>query len=382
MNTLSKKRALCNLLLLSALLSPVMSMAQEQGGQQSGQGGQGQSGDITNTEMVTALINYLAKESIQRYGYEEQKLFQVAPGSLWASKAGGEAGAMNFEKLALDIMNRSMINSLAPLSSQKQITVGEVTVDSETAPASGALELYRSMSGFFTEGDTTNLKSINAGALLQATNLTDAGYTPEESQNLVNMLVNPFPAQNPDITAKLRSGTKLDGSQMEELGGMLAQYAAFGVSANAWADIVARRTPAATSSDTTGTDTTTGTIDNKTAMQIMKDTSEKRFTSKEWYAAIGTASETALLREIAQMMAYNQWVQYQQFRMAEQQVSLLASLNAIMAKMNRSIDKMNTEMSKAQAEATLQGDRASRELQEQKDAADQQAKDAQESSGQ
>ncbi|HRE32437.1 MAG TPA: hypothetical protein PLD88_10725, partial [Candidatus Berkiella sp.] len=321
--------------------------------------------------------NYWAKESIQRYGYEEQRLFQVAPGSLWASKAGAEAGVLNFEKLALDITNRSMINSLGLLSGQKQITVGGVTVDFESTPAYGALELYRSMSGFFSGGDTANLKNINAGALLQATNLTDAGFSKDDSQGLVNMLVNPFPTNNPDITAKLKSGSKLDGSQMEQLGEMLAQYAVIGVSANAWADIVARRTP---SDGSAGGGSST---DSKTVMQIMKETSESRFTSKDWYAAIGTASEAALLREIAHMMAYNQWVQYQQFRMAEQQVSLLASLNAIMAKMNKGVDQMNAELVKAQAEAKLQADKANKELQDQKEAAEQAAKDAQnQSSGQ
>ncbi len=394
MNTFSKKRALCNLLLLSTLLSPGLLMSQETTGGTTAPTGDVSGGtapaaggseiellqqilakhDLSNKEVVSALINYMAATSIQNYGLEEQKLFQVAPGSLWASLAGSQAGTLNFEKLALNITNLSMINSLGILSDQEKIKVGDAEVDFKKNPPYGALALYRSMSDFFSGGDTTKLKSINAGALLQSTSIVSAGLTQEESQNLVNLLTNPFPVHDSEITTKLKSGTDIDGAEMEQLGQLLAQYAVIGVSANAWADIVARRSPP--------TDSSGDPIpDSKTVMEIMEKTSKDRFTSKEWYAAIGTASEAALLREIAHMMAYNQWVQYQQFRMSEQQVSLLASLNAIMAKMNAGIDMMNGELTKAKAEAELQSKNAQKQLDEQKAAAEQQAKDLQKQSG-
>lgn len=413
MNIFSKKQAICNLLLIATLLSPGLLLAQPDssggggtttgggsgggtttGGDTTGGGaaaGGSDSGggdpatettlqqillkhDISSKEMVTALINYMAASSIQNYGLEEQKLFQVAPGSLWASQAGSEAGVLNFEKLALNITNLSMINSLGILSDQTQITVGDATVDFTTTPAYGALELYRSMSGFFVGGDTTQLKSINAGALLQAKTIVEAGFTPADAQKLVNLLTNPFPVHDNEITTKLKSGTAIDGAEMEQLGQLLAQYAVIGVSANAWADIVARRSPP---TDTSGAPV----ADGKTVMEIMEKTSKDRFTSKEWYAAIGTASEAALLRELVHMTAYNQWVQYQQFRMSEQQVSLLASLNAIMAKVNSGIDMMNGELTKAKAEAELQAKNAQRQVEEQKAAAEQQARDLQSGGG-
>lgn len=56
------------------------------------------------------------------------------------------------------------------------------------------------------------------------------------------------------------------------------------------------------------------------------------------------------MREIAHMMAYNQWVAHEQFRVSEQQLALLASMNAVMAKVNMSIDSLNRQMQFYQAQ--------------------------------
>jgi|GEM_PF-2577845 len=406
MNKLSKKQTLCNLLLLSALLAPGLAQADEsttaavqtmdgrvtsgigdvKGAVDNVKGSVDASKDvlqkildkhdISSKEMVNALINYWAKESINAYAYDQEKLFQVAPGSLWATKAGSQAGILKTAEVALTVAMRSLINSIGSLSDGKEpITILGITIDLKENPPLGYIQLYAALKPFFETGNTESLKNINIGAMLQSTVLDDTNdavdgttkYRP--SQTLVNILTNPFPVRDAQLAAKMKSGN-LTGDDMEAFGQVVSQYALVGVSANAWADIIARRTPPTGSSP----DGSPG----KSVMQIMEQTAKDRFTSKDWYAAIGTASEAALLREIAHMMAYNQWVQYQQFRMSEQQVSLLASMNGVMAKVNASMDSMTAQMEKAQAEAKVEAAKAKAEAEAAKKEAEAEAERAKE----
>jgi len=401
MNKMSKTRALSNLLLLSALLSTGAVMADEGSGAivaainemnasvsakvvdvkgaVDGVSGQVSSGnnilnqilakhDISNKEMVNALINYEAKSAVNKYAMEKELLFQVAPGSLWASNAGAAAAVVDKE-IAINasiVATKSLVNSLAMVMQQDQpeITIFGIPINLKEDPPIGYMTMYSALEDFFKNGNPDGLRNINIGGLLQSVSISEAvdpktKATP--SQTMVNLLTNPFPTYNADLAQRLKTGA-LEPSDKEELGRIIGQYALMGVSANAWADIVARRMPPEGG--------------GKSVMQIMQQTAKDRFTSKDWYAAIGTASETALLREMTHMMAYNQWVQYQTFRMQEQQVSLLASINGVMAKLNVSIDQMTQEMEKARQEAKEQAAKAEAKAEEAKKEAEAKAEEA------
>ncbi|MGE3318832.1 MAG: hypothetical protein AB7I18_06010 [Candidatus Berkiella sp.] len=327
--------------------------------------------DITNKEMVNALINYEAKSAVNKYAMQKELLFQVAPGSLWAANAGAQAGVMDniVTTVALTVATKSLVNSLAMLMQQDQpeITIFGIPINLKEDPPIGYMTMYSALEDFFKTGNPEGLKNINVGGLLQSTVINesvDPKTKQVPSQTIVNLLTNPFPTYNADLAQRLKTGA-LEPRDKEDLGRIIGQYALMGVSANAWADIIARRTPPSSG-------------DGKSVMQIMQQTAKDRFTSKDWYAAIGTASETALLREMTHMMAYNQWVQYQQFRMQEQQVSLLASINGVMAKLNVSIDQMTQEMEKARQEAKEQAAKAEAKAEEAKKEAERKAKEAQE----
>ncbi len=404
MNKLSKKQALSNLLLLGTLLAaPGVALADEMTAQAVREADSHITGavndtrgsvegvksevskandvlnkildkhDISSKEMVTALINYAAKASINKYALDEQKFFQVAPGSLFAARAADKASKIDTTRDATQIAVLSLINSLGMLSTAETITVLGITISVKEKPAMGALQFYDAMRKFFESGDSNALKNVNAAALMQSTVLTgdDINDSTKDrpSQTLVNVLTNPFPVRDNDLRNKLKNGVNLSGAEMERLGMIIAQYALVGVSSNAWADIVARRTPPVDSSGK-------AVPDGLTMMQLMEQGSKDRFTNKDWYASIGASSETALLREIAHMMAYNQWVQYQQFRLIEQQVSLLASINGVMAKINTSIDTMTIEMRKAQEEAKIQAKKAEEQAAQAKIDAQEQADEA------
>lgn len=403
MNKMSKTRAFSNLLLLSVMLSTNVAMADDVssgaiveainnmntnvGGKvdtvkQSvdSVGSQVNSGngilqkildknDISNKEMVNALINYDAKSAVNRYAMEKELLFQVAPGSLWAATAGSQAGELDriVTFKALDVASRSLVNSLAMLMpEQTSITIFGIPINVKDNPPVGYMSIYGALEDFFKTGNPDGLANINVGGLLQMT-VIDEKVDPKTkqlpSQTIVNLLTNPFPVQDPALVQKLKQGA-LTPDDKENLGRVIGQYALMGVSANAWGDIVARRIQPSPG--------------EKSVMQIMQQTSKDRFTSKDWYAAIGAASETALLREMAHMMAYNQWVQYQQFRMQEQQVSLLASINGVMAKLNVAIDEMTKEMAKARDEAREQAAKAEAKAEEAKKEAEAEAAKAKE----
>lgn len=290
-------------------------------------------------DLAAALINYEAAALMQNYMLNQQLLFMGAPATIWAIQAGAVVGASDTTTTAMNISDQSLLYSLGGLTKADQVTLHGNKYPVNTTQVTGPIAIYNQMQKFFQSGDATGLATISISSIMQSDNLNTASpaITQTQAQTLVNTLVDPFPAIDPVIKVKIQNGQTLTGQDMETLGGKIASYAIVGVSAMALSDIVARRIP------------TQG--QQKSVMQIMDEMSQKRMNKTDWYNDIGAASEAALLREIAHMMAYNQWVAYQQFRVSEQQVALLASLNAVMAKTNVMIDQLNRQLMAAQAQA-------------------------------
>lgn len=294
--------------------------------------------DISRKDLASALINYEAASRMQDYMRDQQLMFMGAPATIWAIQAGAVIGASNTSNVALGVTNKSLVNSLGSLTKADKITLNGVQYPVPTQTSS-PLTFYNSLQKYFTSGDSSNFSSISLANLLQTNNIAQSGssITPDQAQALVNNLVDPFPALDPKLLVKIKSGKELSGQDMEDLGSKMASYSVVGASAMVLADMIARRTPAS------GQD--------KSIMQVMDEMSQERVKKTDWYNEIGAASEAALLREIAHMMAYNQWVAYQQFRVSEQQLALMASMNAVMAKTNAMIDKLNQSIAAAQSQA-------------------------------
>lgn len=421
MNIFSNKRALSNLLLLSAFLAPGLAMAddgataaavREMDSHVSGkldtlnsttdgvrstvsQSNEylkniSEKSDISNKDMVTALMNYWAQASLKEFGLAQEKYFQVAPSTEWAAKAGIAAGNLSYAQTsALNSANLTMARGLGFLSKSDKFTINGVEVNKEDLVPMRAMSLYKSMLTFWQTGAIETLGVVNAAGIMQRNVIPNDADSKKVTQNFVNIITNPFPNVDPDLNKRIQEGN-LNGEDMEKIGTMVAQYSLIGVSANAWTDIISRREQPvlklqidpATGECVQGPGGACLTVPivgaAKSTMQLMDEAANKRFTNPDWYASLSDASETALLREIAHMLAYNQWVQYQQFRLAEQQVSLLASLNGVMAKLNTSMDAMTAEMSKAQTEAKIQAKKAEEQAAEAKAEADAQAKKAEE----
>lgn len=294
--------------------------------------------DFSNKDLARALINYQAALQVNEYLYNQQLLWMAAPGSVYAVQAGSAAGQFNVPTLALPISNSSFLSSIGSYSGASNFT-GPLA-PSGNAQNSKPLsqgDLYTQLQPFFASGDTSGLVVVNPGLFLETDNLAkfnnNQGISSAQSQQMINIVTNPFP------TAPVLSGSLSNpsGADQDTLVNGLVGNAILTVSSSALSDIVARRTPQSSSTPS--------------VIEMMNKYSQQRFTNPDWYSQIATASEPALLRELAHMQAYNTWVQFQQFRLLEQQTALMATMNTVMARLNIGLNQLNAQMAQATAQA-------------------------------
>ncbi len=310
--------------------------------------------DMKNSEMVQALLNYMAAASVNQTLYNQELLFMAAPGSVWAVTAGSIVGKTKVGQAALALSNQNFLASVTPYSYSTNITgpLAAPPPPPGSTPSPGLLLTKSAVydtyfAPFVTQGDSNGLTVVNLAQFMQSDNLNTMKITPDQSKQMINLVVNPFPVISQDLTGKITAAkadpSVIDLGAKESIVDGIVENAIVSVSMSALSDIVARRTPG---SDPSGGQATVS------VMESMDQYSAQRFTNPSWYTQISTASDTALLRELAHMQAYNSWMQFQQFRVQEQQMALLATMNAVLAKMNAGLDRLNVQM--AAAEATAQ----------------------------
>lgn len=346
------KQTLKSLLLISALLGGAVFASDDNSSNSSDSSSSSESGgDLTLLEHASALINYSAAQAMKKFQYDEKLRLQPAPGTNWSLSAGAVAGA-NLAGLSLDISNKSLIYSLSGMTSAENITINQTSYPVAQTQATGPLQLYQQMESFFKDGDATNLASFNAAPILQSDNLTTSQITPEQAQNFINMLTNPFPSADEDSTvqAKLKGQQELTGQEMEDLANQLAQYVIISVSTNALSDIIARRTPIA------------GNEQQQSVMEIMTQFNKQRFANPDWYNMLGTASDAAIAREIAHMQAYQIWLNTITFKNAETQTALLAALVSVMGDMSKTMIETRNQLAAAQAQGKAQSSQLQQQL--------------------
>lgn len=300
---------LCSML----LLVPNISMAEEDK-------------DITREQLAWALINYDAEARIKEYNQNRALLFMQAPGTTWALQAAQVAGQGALRETAINYANRGYLSSLQLLTRAKGITLGNEEISFKSLPTTSAGTFFDQMSAFFLKGDASAFNQINPANILQRDNVKDSNLTNEQLIQMIALIADPLPTIDPTVEAKLQSG-RLNGDAKESLARYLAQSIAAGVSANAIGDMIARRTQ-------------TGNQPQST-MDMMSEYSKERFINPDWYTSLAASSEPAVLREIAQMMAFSIWLQNQQFRVAEQQMTLMATFNANMSRLTNTIEALN-----------------------------------------
>lgn len=300
--------------------------------------------DISRKDLANALINYEANARINEYLLNQELLFMSAPGTAEAAQAGQAVGGASVSKIATQFINNTIGTTFAPLSATGKVNIGGSDIAAKDP--FGPLQTYEMMADLFAKGSTAQLGAINSAALIQSTNVGSVGS--DNLQKLLMMLTTPYSEIAPPLQAKLKLGgvKDLTGEDKEELGYYLAQYALMGAGTNAWSDMVARRMPAPPAGDKPP----------KSVMEVMDEHSKARFTNPDWYRAVAASSEPALLREIAHMLSYSSWMSYQHYRLAEQQVSLLAAMNSMLWKANKNLDDMNRELAKARADAAQQAE--------------------------
>lgn len=320
--------------------------------------------DITQSQAVAAIINWLAAESINKYQREQQLLFMPAPGTDWALGAGaavGKAAGLDPTEAVSPVLNSALNFSNVGLSftyvlltPAPQIVLNDVTYARDP---NRLTTLYMQLKPFFYEGKTDGLTPYNPSQFLMSDNLVknkmaDNSTLADHGQQFIGIMTDPLPRISPQLSAELKekamAGEELKGSAQEAFVRYMVETAVLGVSSSAWGDIIARRTPAEGQT--------------QSLMEIMDSHSQQRFTNPEWYSTIGSASSEAVLREIAQIQAFSVWMQFQQLRIAEQQMALMASLNTVMSKMNREISLLTAQIQMSTSQAQVQGQQLQQQL--------------------
>ena len=128
-----------------------------------------------------------------------------------------------------------------------------------------------------------------------------------------------------------------DKSSPEDIANAAVEKATASVSLNAFMEMIAKRNPSA---DT----------QNKSLLQIMEEESSWRMKDVKWFQNISVSSQEAVLREIAQMMAFNMWMNYQQYRQNEQITALMAASVSSQARLVNMMAVMSKTLGNAQAE--------------------------------
>jgi len=324
--------------------------------------------DITRNQLANAIINYEAARDLNNLQYNQQLLFMAAPGSQFAINAGSAIGASitntapgNVLDNAFTMGSTSWLNSVSLLTPPqtttspaifalfgKQMPTSKETVSGVSGlnvSATGPMAFYKQYEKFFTGQDPTVINPLNPSAILLSENLANAQLSPttvgkmtaDQSSQFVTLITNPFPSP---VAAAVTAagGTPPTGQQREQLAIDLAESLVFGVSTTAWGDIIARRTPVGGQ--------------QVSMLQQMDNYAQYRFVTPSWYANLGSASEPAVIREVAHILAFMTWMQFQQYRLEEQQVALLATMNAIMGQINIQLNTLNQQMQQAAAQAS------------------------------
>lgn len=226
-------------------------------------------------------------------------------------------------------MNKPGLNKAYDLSGQAIKQGLPVEGESSSTALPSKIKLYQNYVGYFDSngrGNPIKLGGLNIANVLQSDVIAESAIP----KDVINLLTDPYPEK---ITVIPTEASTI--AEKESFAQKLTNQALLSVPMNAFSEMVARRVPAS------------GGDNPKSAMQIMRSQCEGRITDPNWPASLVEKSPEALLREIAYMQAFQLYMQYQQYRLNEQAVSLLAVSASAQAKVAPLIAEITKQMNQA-----------------------------------
>ncbi len=279
--------------------------------------------DLKNSEMVQSIINYLAQAEQNRYNLLVAWHVEPAPGTSIAMQAGKNLGVFAYGGLVIEKVGDKLVSSLG------------VTSSDGTPQKNAESVIYEQLKAYYETastdpGNTTKqrdqLSVINFANLYQNSNIS---IDDPNVNTLIKLITDPFPTK----VAVPKDG---DSSGKEAIATAAIEKAIVSVSLNTFLDMVAKRNP----------NTTTN---NKSMLQIMEDESSWRIKDANWFSELSKSSQESVLREMAQMMAFNMWMNYQQYRQNEQIAAMMAASVAAQARLASTMATMNKMLIGTQA---------------------------------
>lgn len=271
--------------------------------------------DYRNKEVASALINYWADVSLKEYEFKKELLFMNAPGTEKAIEAGQKIGESVANNYAQELVETNFKKAMGAYWQTEE--AGTIVAQSVAPKIQLFIEMMRRM-----EDSPGNMNALNIGNILSKDRVEK-----EAAEGFIAYLTNPYPKTDQDIAAKMKSGAELTVAEKEKFAEKLIESINMAPSVTAFSELFARRIA---EQDAEGTP---DEEKHKTVMELINEYSKLRFNTPEWYGMIGKASDTALLREMVHLLAYNAWMDQQAFKMKEQEVALLATMNANFTRM-------------------------------------------------
>lgn len=271
--------------------------------------------DYRNKEVASALINYWADVSLKEYEFKKELLFMNAPGTEKAIEAGQKIGESVANNYAQELVETNFKKAMGAYWQTEE--AGTIVAQSVAPKIQLFIEMMRRM-----EDSLGNMNALNIGNILSKDRVEK-----EAAEGFIAYLTNPYPKTDQDIAAKMKSGAELTVAEKEKFAEKLIESINMAPSVTAFSELFARRIA---EQDAEGTP---DEEKHKTVMELINEYSKLRFNTPEWYGMIGKASDTALLREMVHLLAYNAWMDQQAFKMKEQEVALLATMNANFTRM-------------------------------------------------
>ncbi len=277
--------------------------------------------DKKNSEIAQAIINYLAQIEQDRYTLLVKWHTDPAPGTDRAMTAGQNLGKIAYSDSVILAVGKKLVASFGGGSSDGS---PQKTTESEIATKFSEYLKPSPLITLTPAQKVDQLSVINFSQLYQKSVIISEGDR-DNVDLLARLIADPF--------AKIIS----DKSSPEDIANAAVEKATASVSLNAFMEMIAKRNPSA---DT----------QNKSLLQIMEEESSWRMKDVKWFQNISVSSQEAVLREIAQMMAFNMWMNYQQYRQNEQITALMAASVSSQARLVNMMAVMSKTLGNAQAE--------------------------------
>jgi len=293
-----------------------------------------EAGSFTRQDVASAIINYEAEARLKAYELNQELLFMHAPGVQWAIETGKMVGEANADDRAQELVNgafQELMSKYWPTDEQiaaqnlSDAIEGSGGLVASTPPKSPRQIMYEQ----FIEGKVGSdgdVMPLNMGEVLRLNKTT-----PELAKQLMTIIIGADQEIDTDTVKKLKetqgmtadeiASGGLDGLQpkeKEQAAGAMIDAVNIAPSTNILSAMLSRRILAADDTNP----------DSKTVMELIEKYATDRFQNGAWYGEIGKSSDTALLREITHIMAYNSWMQLQTFKLQEQQAAAIAIMNA------------------------------------------------------